>query len=1425
MTLEEITPAALKKAPDDELLSLHRRTHQWFANTKENGASIETIVNAHSFIVAEMEKRGMEHNVHPGLDQAKLPKQAANDVVVVPDYVSVVGSAAREGLAAAHDLDILIREDGDVPNYYRESLMLLLRRFFDPDKTGKELHLLFSPQGPHEGQYVPVFDLVLRTTTGEAKLVKAASLEKRRARFGPENRAPRFKSAGINPFDKYTAQKPSMKYYTDFVSVKELWDDWASKVVDKQGTVLVSPKVDGLRALIHCAGGRAMIYSEDAKQEYDVPSLMDTLRKCKTSMVVEGELQAVSGGKYVARPELISLLANKFEGATPVVFLYDMVYFDGADVHEQPFSERYALIKRAASTLGARFVALPQQEAKSEASLKSMANRLLNYGGPGGRDLPIEGVVTRDPNMPYSFGSTNDYAKTKRTVEIKARVLSVNKVANGYTYDCALREPSEGIPKGRVVDIDGKPYQKLGKTFVSPTQLAGEGDTLNVTVEEMILLSDGTLTWGKPTPQGPDRSRPAYTVQQAIDLARRYGALREEKMEPTQKSTIILCERCDDYHMASNDCDPNAELWSVPGVATRSRRRGMKVVDFEFVPQSLMFSLAKAGPHEEEGRAGEAAAYWKKSWFDALPRSGRGRFVYHHHWRGLTEDEAKGTSESTLLDTDHSVHGDLRLQGEDALWGFTTFLGKASEVKAAGGDRLQNLPTDDSLQGSWKLAQPTEWLNVGVGKPAISEPEEVGATSQAWAKFFVYDRGTYKLGVAREHMFEVFLSGSKVKGRYQITFAPMGGRRVWLVSKPESDTPYAEEHKLADVIKELRGKRQPHLVWSDGAHGPYFIDIPKSGDALLAALEVEDADQWKVLAGVVKKETEEMLAKAWETTENEIRHRVREPGDFEQDSFRRITIQATKPRVFAVIGKLKGEKTTTVQALRFPTDDEWTLTSAKKWVEEHPNIVKSDTVSKHHGGGNTLYRQVHGKWVWQIKGVPTVIPAFISYKPMAGSKTIELVVREAADREPEYWSPSLAQGIATLIAGSAGVVPAVKFDRRGDPEATPLFDLVLDENGPRLVKAADIKVTLLGTGGEQVESRISPYGLLVQVANKSFVFDGGPGLLEKLPKAVDAWFITNPYNTHLADIKEQAETLGVELCTGYDAGYSQDRVHVRPWGAYGRCAGEEGAVCFEIAVYDEKEEKRTTIIWGPLGPDRYMVEDADLVFAGAHGWKDTQYLPGGRALPSALDASRDLKSAGVKKLVLVNVDDDLLRNWNESELLFGEVGLDGQMFALAAGASHTDQAEVAKSGDTQPFEYTVLEKAAEEQYTFGVCYKATNMPRDPELDAHDEFIMADELQKGQWGYVQAGDRRIYLQHGAAGIIPVGEWVDIVAWPWEVTTKLTLPDGKSKETTIPANSVWMGVLWNDAGWRLVKSGQIRGLSMGGFAKRKPVVTTR
>lgn len=192
------------------------------------------------------------------------------------------------------------------------------------------------------------------------------------------------------------------------------------------------------------------------------------------------------------------------------MYLYDLLYLEG-DVHGLPFEERLGMLRDLSGQLGPRFVVLPQRRVTSATQLTDVGKGYLEFGPP------VEGVVARDPAMPYTFGATSDYAKTKIYVELKVRVVNVNSVESGYTYTGAL------------VDDDGSEVV-LGDTFVSSEKLADVGDTLNVRIEELEITSDGQLAWHKPTPLGPDRSRGPYTVRQAISLARRFGRLSDSRV-------------------------------------------------------------------------------------------------------------------------------------------------------------------------------------------------------------------------------------------------------------------------------------------------------------------------------------------------------------------------------------------------------------------------------------------------------------------------------------------------------------------------------------------------------------------------------------------------------------------------------------------------------------------------------------------------------------------------------------------------------------------------------------------------------------------------------------------------------------------------------------------------------------------------------
>ena len=101
------------------------------------------------------------------------------------------------------------------------------------------------------------------------------------------------------------------------------------------------------------------------------------------------------------------------------------------------------------------------------------------------------------------------------------------------------------------------------------------------------------------------------------------------------------------------------------------------------------------------------------------------------------------------------------------------------------------------------------------------------------------------------------------------------------------------------------------------------------------------------------------------------------------------------------------------------------------------------------------------------------------------------------------------------------------------------------------------------------------------------------------------------------------------------------------------------------------------------------------------------------------------------------------------------------------------------------------------------------------LDAHDEWTDKDEVQRAFWDYLARPDRSIRLQHNMD--ITAGEWVEGLTWPHEVEVPIKHPEG-DRTLKFPAGTPFLGVIWEPWAWELIKSGEIRGLSIGGKGQR-------
>ena len=484
---------------------------------------------------------------------------------------------------------------------------------------------------------------------------------------------------------------------------------------------------------------------------------------------------------------------------------------------------------------------------------------------------------------PYSVSQALDISDRAQLLQKRIK----NMVPSSGSINAAVA--FVGSSPGKIDAVRGEPLvgssgETFNELYLKPLKLKRDQVFITNAVPKLLLDEDGNVRepsddevaeWHEWLFNELDSVNPKVvvalgrTAKKALNgeadivmphpmAVRRFGNSGEVGRKIKQVITKIIGVEKDT--ITPGDVHIDNTNWKVPKTKRKDSQEvitEMPDIERDWLKPDTWRRFAKADEEGGETRGEASETFWNNNWQDMYPLKGKGEFVFQHHWRGLDEDESK-LPEDELLKTDHSVHGDLRFTARDgkSLWGFSVFIGTAADNKEK--ERLINLPPDDNLQGTFKLEQPKEWLTIARSKPHIGEPGEPGSTSQTYSKFFEEDHGTYEIGVWKQHLIEIFFNGDKLKGRYLIEFAPIGGKRIWIIDHPDNDTPLAETKDIQKEIKDQKQKGREYLIWSKPGEKPIPIKLSgakKDGfimaDDLIDAIG-EDESPWEAYEEISK---------------------------------------------------------------------------------------------------------------------------------------------------------------------------------------------------------------------------------------------------------------------------------------------------------------------------------------------------------------------------------------------------------------------------------------------------------------------------------------------------------------------------------------------------------------------------------------------
>ena len=249
----------------------------------------------------------------------------------------------------------------------------------------------------------------------------------------------------------------------------------------------LEPKYDGLHAFIHSNGKRIVVQSEDGQDitsalTHILPGLPDG------EYILDCEIELWEGKEHKPR-EAVAGNVHARRRASYVLNIFDILYFDGEPLYKKGFRERRRelekLFRKYQSTMDVPSKPINlgvSLEVDSMKEVKKYFKEILK------RDHK-EGVVWKKDDGPYYLNGKNPGVQIKyhRSMIFEGVVLKRNETKTKGVFNYTVGVPADGLPVIYGMDLDGKKYLVIGRTFSTNKKFA-PGDPIKIEAEQVNLI-------------------------------------------------------------------------------------------------------------------------------------------------------------------------------------------------------------------------------------------------------------------------------------------------------------------------------------------------------------------------------------------------------------------------------------------------------------------------------------------------------------------------------------------------------------------------------------------------------------------------------------------------------------------------------------------------------------------------------------------------------------------------------------------------------------------------------------------------------------------------------------------------------------------------------------------------------------------------